>query len=134
MAAFVIVSFRHKANTFNDHRPATRERGAHGRPTLTLPCAPLTPAHGVLSFYITAPPSGNKSHFINSELQNSFADICSLAENNINVETFFKRLHMCQMQYLLFALFGAPVFPLSGHMWLHVVDIMVVKCRKKSSH
>lgn len=69
-----------------------------------------------------------------TELQNSFADICSLAENNINAETFFKRLHICQMQYLFFALFGAPVFPLSGHMWLHVVDIMVVKCWKKSSH
>lgn len=41
-----------------------------------------------------------------TELQNSFADICSLAENNINAETFFKRLHICQMQYLFFALFG----------------------------
>lgn len=110
MAASVIVSLRHKTNTFSDHRPATRERGAHGRSTLTLPCAPLTPAHGVLSFNITAPPSGNKRHFINSDLQNSFADICSLAENNIHVETFFKMLHICRMQHLLFALFGAPVF------------------------
>lgn len=87
MAAFVIVSFRHKTNTFIDHRPATRQRGAHVRSTLTLPCAPLTPAHGVLSFSITAPPSGNK---------------CS--------------------HYLV------------THLWLHLVDILVVKHRKKPSH
>lgn len=102
MAAFVIVSFRHETNTFSEHRPATCERGAHGRSTLTLPCAPLTAAHGVLSFNITAPPSGNKINFINSDLQNSFADICSFAENNINLEAFFRRLHICQMQRLLF--------------------------------
>lgn len=82
----MIVSFRHKTTTFNNHRPAPRE--STGESKLTSRVHRSHP-HTDSSALISQRHQVGEIHLINSGLQNSFANICSLVENNINVENLF---------------------------------------------
>lgn len=62
-AASVVLTFPHQPDQLLMTRKRQRLKSVGLKDD--LPCAPLTPAHALLGFNTTAPPSGHKRYFNN---------------------------------------------------------------------